>query len=298
VVAILRRVTDGRIHLERETWEKAVEVADGFWIIATHHRPAFMKATPDVNNRCLIFRLRHDGRDVLLVLNGVDPRVIPEVRRVERDTGLKVEFIVSGGGGHHLFLPAWRDEFCEATVYVCPVRIPNTPSAKPLMSGSRVQLLDIDNPLPQFAGQLDAVLFHGLHGIRDTPTPFECGKEPGPLALVKNLVAIDYPIDELWLHHVATGTVIVGENLAWMVSKKSYDGFPFLVRTFMKPEAVYVQTQTRKVVDKATVEACWKRVTRWPSKTLIGYHEPVGEGFVGDGQKALIDAARAAKQMP
>jgi hypothetical protein len=287
----------GGIHLERETWDQAVEVADGFWIIATRHHPAFMKAAPKVNNRCFILRLTDDGRDVLLVVNAVDPRAIPEVRRIERKTGLQVEHIVSGGGGHHLFLPAWRDEFREATVHVCPIRIPNTPSAKPLMTGPRVQLLDIDNPLPQFAGQLDVVIFHGLHGIRDTPTPFESGKEPSVFALLKSIFAVDYPTDELWIHHVATGTVLVGENLGWMLSKKSYDSFSLLMRSFLKPEAVYVQTQSRKVADKATVEACWKRVTSWPSKTLIGYHEPVGEGFVGDAQQALIDAARAAKQM-
>src|SRR5262249_31835199 len=123
------------IQLGRETWDKAVEVADGFWIIATHHRPGFMKMSPDINNRCCIFRLKEDGKDVLVVANGVDPKAIAEVRRVERETGVKVKYILSVGGGHHLLLPAWRDEFTDATVLVGPVRVPKTPSAKKLVDG-------------------------------------------------------------------------------------------------------------------------------------------------------------------
>src|SRR6187399_3222884 len=82
--------SDRTIELRREEYFRAVEVAEGFWMIGTHHRPGFMKMQPVVNNRCLIFRL-HDterGEDVLVVSNGVDARVIPEVRRIERQTGL------------------------------------------------------------------------------------------------------------------------------------------------------------------------------------------------------------------
>src|SRR6185436_6958397 len=122
---------------------------DGFWIIATHHRPGFSKMNPDINNRCLVFRLRDNqtGQPVLVVANGVDPLAIPEVRRLEKETGLEVRFIISVGGGHHLMLPAWRDEFTKATVLVGPARIPRTPSAKKLMEGGRVSVMQADDPL-------------------------------------------------------------------------------------------------------------------------------------------------------
>lgn len=285
------------IQLAREAWERAAEVADGFWIIASHHRPGFMKMSPDINNRCCVFRLREEGQDVLLVANGIDPKLVPEVRRLERETGAKVKYILSVGGGHHLHLPAWRDEFVEATVLVGPVRVPNTPSARKLMDGPRVQVMDLDDPLPQFAGQLDAVLFHGLFGVRDHATPFEGGKEPGMFTMMKMMMSIDSPVDELWLHHVATDTVIGGENLGWILSDKTVKSFPFFMRMMMKANAVYVQDQARKVADKQKVATCWRRITAWPCKTLLGYHEPVGEAFVGDGQAALIQAAKAAKQL-
>src|SRR5262252_2160528 len=99
------------LHLKRETYDRAVEIADGFWMLATRHRPGFMKMSAEVNNRCMIFRLRDGGEEVLVVANGVDPRAIPEVRRIERETRLAVRYLLSVGGGHHLLLPAWRDEF-------------------------------------------------------------------------------------------------------------------------------------------------------------------------------------------
>src|SRR6187455_1778645 len=150
---------DRTIQLSRETYDRAVEVADGFWMIGTHHRPGFMKMQPVVNNRCLIFRLYDQVRkeDVLVVSNGADPRIIPEVRRIERETGLVVRHILSPGGGHHLLMPAWRDEFTTAEVLVGPVRIPNTVGGKKLLAGGRVRLMDANDPLPQFRGQLDAV---------------------------------------------------------------------------------------------------------------------------------------------
>src|SRR5258706_10526487 len=76
---------DKEIHLDREVWNQGVEVADGFWIVATHHRPGFSKMNPEVNNRCMIFRLRdgETGQPMLVVANGVDPRAMPEVRQIE-----------------------------------------------------------------------------------------------------------------------------------------------------------------------------------------------------------------------
>jgi hypothetical protein len=286
------------IHLDRETFDQAVEVADGFWMIATRHRPGFMKMQPEVNNRCLVFRVRDNNRneDVLVVSNGVDPKVIPEVRRIERVTGLTVRTILSPGGGHHLMMPAWRDEFTQAEVLVCPVRVPQTPSAEPLMRGGRVRAMNIENPIPEFAGDLEAVVFHGLHGFPDMKSPYEGGKEGffTMFKLMKEMMSLRTPADELWLHHVPTGTVIGGENLGWILSEKTVKGFPFMMRGMMKTNTVYVQDKARKVADPEAVSACWKRVLAWPARTLIGYHEPPGEGFVGDAQSEL---GRAVKQV-
>jgi hypothetical protein len=286
------------IHLERETWEKAVAIADGFWVIATHHRPGFMKMSPDINNRCFVFKLREGEREVLVVANGVDPKVMPEVRRLEEETGLRVRYILSVGGGHHLFLPAWRDAFTEATVLVCPVRVPTTRSAKKLVDGPRVRAMDIDDPLPQFAGELEAVVFHGLYGVRDDRTPYEGGAEPGLFKMMKMMRNLDAPVDELWLHHVPTGTVIGGENLGWILSKQSIKAFPWMLRMMMKADSVYINDKARKVADATAVAACWRRILAWDAATRLGYHELPGEAFRGDGRAALTAAVQAVGQLP
>lgn len=72
------------IDIKKEAWNKAVEVAPDFWIVATRHRPGASKYNPEINNRCLIFRLKDasaGNASVLLVVNATDPIALPEVRR-------------------------------------------------------------------------------------------------------------------------------------------------------------------------------------------------------------------------
>ena len=73
--------------------------------------------------------------------------------------------------------------------------------------------------------------------------------------------------------------------------------FPFMLKMMMKPNSVYVQDQGRKVGDRGKVAAAWKQILAWRCSTLLGYHEPPGEGFVGDGQGALRAAVAKSGQL-
>jgi hypothetical protein len=286
--------------LAQETFGKLVEVSDGFWVLATRHRPGFSKMMPEVNNRCLVFRLQEHGKPLLFVANAsVDVSGIPEVKALEARTGLTVEYLLSPGGGHHLQLPAWRAAFAHATVLVPPVRIPRTARAAPLMKGERVQVMAVDDPLPQFHGQLECVIFAGLVGFSDRRTPFEGGKESffTMLATMKEMMSLKTPVDEVWLYHPASGTVIAGENLGWILSADTVKRFPLMMRGMFKPNAIVVNDKARRVSDREQTAAAWRKVLAWPSRTLMGYHEPPGEAFFGDGQSALRAAVQAAKQL-
>jgi hypothetical protein len=287
------------IRLSEERFDRAVQVADDVWLIATKHRPGYSQMQPEINNRCFVFRLRDHQKPVLLVANGVDPRhAVPEVKRIERETGLSVRYIVSPGGGHHLRLPEWRDAFEEATVLVGP-EVAGKTTARKLLDGPRVSVMNPADPLPQFRGQLDAVLFDGLYGFPERQTPFEGGKESAftMFKIMWAMMNLHTPADELWLHHAATDTVIAGENLGWIMSAKTIAGFPFMMRKMLKPDSVYVNEVARKVADPGKVAAHWREILAWPSRTLLGYHEPPGEGFIGDGRAALAAAVEAAKQL-
>jgi hypothetical protein len=289
--------------LAGESFGKAVPVADGFWIIATRHRPGLSKRMFEVNNRCLVFRLKEpDGGPVLLVANAVDPaQSLDEVRRLERETGLRVRYVLSVGGGHHLHLDAWIDAFPGAKILLPPVRVPRTRHGKVLMQKAQVGTMNLDDPLPQFRGQLDALVFHGLVGFPDHLTPAEGGSDSA-FAMMRSMLSMmtrppSDPVDELWLHHVPSGTVIAGENLAWYFPRDEYRKLPFMGRKMMKPDKVWLMDMARRVGDPAIVTAAWKKVLAWPTRTLMTYHDPPTHAVTADPRGALERAVRESKQL-
>jgi hypothetical protein len=288
------------LQLAQETPGKAVQVADGFWILATRHQPGGSRSFPAVNNRCLIFRLVEQGAPLLLVINGVEPAAIGEVKRIERETGLVVTYILSPGGGHHVLLPAWVEAFPHASVQVGPTRIPRTNSGKKLLRMARVTTFDPEDLLPQFKGQLEFVSFRGLAGAPDTPSPGEGGRD-GILMMLNMMLAMMFrmkdPVDELWTFHVPTRTLIGGENLGWMYPKASHAGLPLMLKRAITPDSVYLFTDARKVADTSLVDACWREILKWPSETVLTYHDPAGHGFHGDGRAAIEAAVRSRGQL-
>ncbi len=286
------------LKLDREQVGKAAEVHDGFWIIATRHHPGGGKKMPEINNRCLIFRLEEQGKPLLLVVNGVEPSVIPEVKKLEQQTGLTVRYIVSPGGGHHLMLEPWQQAFEDATLLLPPARIPRTANGQKLLALPRVKTLEPGAPLAQFKGQLDAVLFDGLLGLRDHQSPFEGAKENfvNMMKMMWAMMTVNDPVDELWLHHVPSGTVIGGENLGWMFPKDEHAKLPGMFRMMMEAEKVYVM-KARKVGDRDKVAAHWRTILSWPAKVVMTYHDTPGYAFVGDGRQALREAVKAVGQV-
>ena len=164
----------------------------------------------------------------------------------------------------------------------------------------RVAAMNLDDPLPQFKGQLDAVVFHGLVGFHDHLTPGEGGPD-NVLAMMKMMVTMmrgpKDPVDELWLHHAPTGTVIAGENLAWYYPGAEYRKLPFMGRNMLKPDKVWLMEMARKVKDRAAVAACWKKILAWPMRTVMTYHDPPTCAVTTEPRAALEQAVRSAKQI-
>ncbi len=288
------------IDLGKERVGVAAEVFDGFWIIATDHHPGGSRSFPHVNNRCLIFRLVENGAPLLLVINGVEPSAIAEVKRIERETRLSVRYVLSPGGGHHVLMPPWVQAFPHASVLVGPVRIPRTASGKALMAMPRVATFDPDAVLPQFRGQLDFVSFRGLFGAPDHQSPGEGGVDGLPMMMklmFNKLFRMKDPVDELWTFHVPSGTLVGGENLGWMYPQATHSKLPGMLKGMIKPDSIYVFDEVRKVADAKLVDACWRRILEWPAETVLTYHDPAGHGFHGDGRAALEAAVRDRGQL-
>ncbi len=288
------------IQLEGEKVGHAVEVADGFWILATDHHPGGSHSFPEVNNRCLVFRLVEAGAPLLLVINGVEPGAISEVKRIEKETGLSVRYVLSPGGGHHVLLPPWVEAFPQASILVGPARIPRTASGKKLISMPRVSTFDPAAVLPQFKGQLEFVSFQGLFGAPDHRSPGEGGRD-GVLMMMNLMFAMMFrmkdPVDELWTFHVPSRTLIGGENLGWMYPQAVHAKLPGMIKGMVTPDSVYLFKDARKVADAKVVDACWRAILKWPAETVLTYHDPAGHGFHGDGRAALESAARKQGQL-
>jgi hypothetical protein len=298
--ARLSATTSRLIDLSGETPGKAVRVADGFWIVATQHHPAGARSFPEINNRCLIFEVMENGTPVLLAINGVEPSAIAEVKRVEVETGRRLRYILSPGGGHHVLLPPWVQAFPHASVLVGAERIPRTANGKKLLAMKGVATYDSRSVLPQLAGQLEFVSFSGLLGAPDDRSPAEGGPDGFRLMLkmvVAMLFRMNDPIDELWTFHIPTKTLIGGENLGWMFPKETHAGLPGMFRSMIEPDAVYLFKDARKVGDAKTVDECWRRILKWPAQTVLTYHDPPGYGFHGDGRAALEAAVRRRGQL-
>ena len=291
------------INLSQETYGKAVEVAHGFWIIATHHRPGLSRKMFEINNRCLIFKVTDAGTNssVLAVFNAVDPaQSFSEVHRLEKETGLTVRYIISPGGGHHMHIAPWHDEFTQAKVFLGPIRTPHTGNGKKLMHLPRVSLMKETDPLPMFKGQIDAILFRGLIGAADRQAPGEGGKDTTMSMIgtfIHFMTKVNQPTEELWIYHPMTQTVIGGENLAWYYRKDDLKNQPFMLRMMIKPDQLTIMTTGRKVGDAKVVADCWNKILLWPSTTIMTYHELPGIAFHGDGKVALTEAVKAAKQL-
>jgi hypothetical protein len=288
------------IELENEKVGTAAQVADGFWILATKHHPGGSRSFPEINNRCLVFRLVENGTPILLVINGVDARAIPEVKRIEKGTGLAVRYVLSPGGGHHLLLPPWVEAFPQAVVLVGPARIPRTTSGKRLMAMSRVSTFDPTAVLPQLKGQLEFVSFRGLFGAPDHRSPGEGGADGFRMMLslmFSMMFRMKDPVDELWTFHVPTRTLIGGENLGWMYPKAAYANLPGMLKGMIEPDSLYLFKGARKVGDAAVVDACWRQILAWPAETVLTFHDPPGHGFRGDGRAALEVAVRERRQL-
>ena len=105
------------------------------------------------------------------------------------------------------------------------------------------------------------------------------------------------PVDEVWLHHAASGTVIGGENLGWMYPADVLAQQPMMLKSMVKPDEIYIFTDPRKVANADTVASCWKQILAWPATTVMTYHDVPGHAAHDNARAGLKRAVENAKQV-
>ena len=107
------------------------QVADGFWLLATRHRPGLSRHMFEINNRCLVFRLQ-DQRPGLPGAGwwstpSIPCRPSPRCGGSSARPACRSRYVVSPGGGHHLQVEPWHDAVHRRRrCWFGPVRVPRT----------------------------------------------------------------------------------------------------------------------------------------------------------------------------
>jgi len=288
-----------QLPLEREITGRAVELVDGFWLLATRHRGGGFSMFPEMNNRSFILRLidQTTGQPCLVALNATDPKQsLAQVGRVCQQTGLALGYVISTSGAHHSYMGAWHQAFEAATLLLGAERVPRTANGKELLQLQRVQIMDAGDPLPMFRDQLEAVTFTGLLGAKEFASPTEGERDSTwrALAAMRRLATPTDHDDQLWVHHPASATVIAGENVAPYFSKRAHAKLSWLVRKTLACEKVKLSSH---IWDPEAVARGWQTVTTWKATTMLGIHDGVTSGLQGDVPQYLRKAAQEAGQL-
>jgi hypothetical protein len=296
---------DSRIDFSKEEWNQAIPFFSGCWVIASKHNPGLNRAM-ELNNRNFVFRLKaRDGTETLLVLGFGGPPCIEAVKRLERESGLSVRWIIGNGGAHHLFLELWYEAFPAARVLVPAKRIPFTSNGQRLQAkfASRWELMHGPRPqqlIAEFGDQIDVVIFDQLFSYKDS-TSVAAGTAEDHRSAPNNVDGfkfmkvmgsmmkdVEQPTDEVFLFHRASGLAIAGHNFQLMYTPKGHKatpsfklrmgGFPLsLMFAMMMPKGTFkssLEDQPGPVADSKVHAASWAAVLDWDIRAWTSAHDP------------------------
>jgi hypothetical protein len=289
-----------------EDWDKPVKFFDKSWVIASKHNPALNKAM-ELNNRTFVFQLKNkQGEEVLLVFGCGGATTIEAVRKIEKETGVNVGWVVSNGGAHHLFLDLWYKAFPDARILVPAKRIPFTRNGINLQEKYKDRWELIHGPKPEqlikeFGDQIDVVIFDQLFQYRDQNaaeiinSPQDHSSAPETLAGFSLMMKFgklfkdtSQPNDEVFLFHRASGLVIAGHNFQFAFTPKGYTppdkfvmkagGFPMnIMMGLMMPKGKFVsffEGNPGPVADSKIHAEEWEAVLDWDIRAWTSSHNP------------------------
>jgi len=319
---------NGHLDFTREHWDEPVRIFDKSWVIATRHSPALNRAV-ELNNRVFVFQLRNKkGEDALLVHGCGNERSIDAVRRLEKETGVPVGWVLSNGGAHHLFLGLWYEAFPDARILVPAKRIPFTRNGLELAKkhADRWELMHGPRPeqvVNEFGDQIDVVIFDQLFQYADqnaadimaspkdhTSALTSVGGFSLMFKMSKLMKDVSQPNDEVTLFHRPSGMVVGGHNYQFSYVPKGHKppkefalkngGFPVgLMFKMLMPEGAFVSTfegMPGPIADSKIHAEEWQMVLDWDIRAWTSSHNPptvCGPDMSGAEIKTAIRASLA-----
>ena len=314
------------VDFSREDWDKAAEIADGAWVIATRHNPGLAGGL-ELNNRTFVFRLKNAaGEEQLLSFGCGNAATIEAIKELEDESGLKLGWVIGNGGSHHLFLELWYQSFPDARVLVPAQRVPHTKNGKELAQKyvDRWELMHGPKPkqlVDEFGDQIDCVIFDQLLANKEPDATTGVAQDHrakgnklsgfGRLKLFSKISKdFSQPNDEVFFFHRATGLVIAGHNFQFIYRPKGYKaprrfkvqdgGFPLnILLKFLIPDGSFKSTfegQPQPVANSKIHAEEWDAVLDWDIHYWTSCHNPpqiCGPEMSGDEIKAAVRASLA-----
>jgi hypothetical protein len=314
------------VDFSEEDWDKAAQISEGVWVIATQHSPGLASGL-ELNNRTFVFRLKNRaGAEQLLCFGCGNAATIEVVEQIEVETGLKLCWVVGNGGNHHLFLDLWYQAFPDARILVPAQRVPHTKNGKELAQkyADRWELMYGPKPqqlIEEFGDQIDSVIFDQLLANKEpdpkTGVAQDHRSKGSKLSGFERLklfskISKDFsqPTDEVFFFHRDTGLVIAGHNFQFIYRPKGYKapprfkmqngGFPLnILLKFLLPDGAFksaLEGQPAPIADSVVHAAEWEAVLDWDIRHWTSCHNPPqigGPDLSGDDIKTAVRASLA-----
>jgi hypothetical protein len=226
-----------------------------------------------IHNRSIVVQIpdASGGAGKLAIINPAElrPAVADAIHALEAETGAAVEYLVSPGDWHYLFMGEHLRAFPRARAFVPPGRIP---SKSP---GFDYTLIDVeaDDPFPELAPHLAA---HVVRGLNDFAHP-------------------DKVRHELVFHIPAIGAITSGDVL-YYVGRDTLS--PMQQSIGQRARVVDFHFAKWKMIrDPAALQRSLERVLTWDFDRYISIHGDPGN-MVERGARADVAAVLAWARNP
>ena len=201
--------------------------------MCTKHHPAGAEGLGIINNRGFLFQVNDPTHGPCLIMYGTpNDTLIPPALELQRSTGLAIQWMITSGDFHHLYLSKWMDALPSARFVMSELKFPTTRNGMAILADeaykSRITLTEEVESLPEVQAWSDTVQFISFNQgfiytdqdwmAKDATTP---ATERGTCGFVMGLMSqkMDRRFLAVWAYHKATKTIITEHNWSFTFSQ-------------------------------------------------------------------------------
>ena len=246
------------------------EVTEDVYLIAEQHVPGgASKVFPYINNRGFIFKVKNaKGKEHLLMSGIPTDQGIPKVKKLEKETGLKLTLIVGSGDAHHMAIKQWLEGFPKVKILQSGLKFPKTRNGIEILSNpnykKRIELVTDFELSPTLDQYKDTVQFFGFNQFQSAPdAPFtsknlEETTKAGKFQFISNFATLK-PTERIlcvWAYHVPSKQLIYEHNFGFYLTKEHHKQFGFPFSLLLPKETICSVALEKLPHGPTTLEGC------------------------------------------